>query len=174
MADKKADAAPAAPDAAVAQAAPKKGNKKKLIIIGAVAGVLLLGGGGAAAWMFLGKKPEGAEEAVKAAPKKVPVFVDLDTFTVNLKSNDDERFIQIKLVAEVGDAATGETLKSVMPAIRNEILLLLSSKQAEEVSSREGKEQLAKEIVVASNKILETTPATNTIERVNFTHLIIQ
>jgi flagellar FliL protein len=61
-----------------------------------------------------------------------------------------------------------------MPAIRNEILLLLSSKQAEEVSSREGKEQLAKEIVVASNKILETTPATNTIERVNFTHLIIQ
>jgi flagellar FliL protein len=174
MAEKKAEAAPPAADAAGAQAAPKKGSKKKLIMIGAVAGVLLLGGGGAAAWMFLGKKPEGTEEAVKAAPKKVPVFVDMDTFTVNLKSADDERFIQVKLVAEVGDAATGETLKSVMPAVRNEILLLLSSKQAEEVSSREGKEQLAKEIVIASNKILETTPATNTIERVNFTHLIIQ
>lgn len=168
MADKKAE------DAAGEPAAPRKGSKKKLIIIGAAVGVLLLGGGGATAWLMMHKKSEGSEETVKAPPKKVPVFVDMDTFTVNLKSSDDERFIQIKLVAEVGDAATGETLKSVMPAVRNEILLLLSSKQAEEVSSREGKEQLAKEIVIASNKILEATPATNTIERVNFTHLIIQ
>jgi len=157
--------------------APKKekGGKRKLIIIGAVAAVLLLSGGGAAAWMLLGKKhEEQADGEKKAPPKKMPVFVDLDTFTVNLKDNDDERFMQVKLVAEVKDAPAGEMLKTLMPSVRNEILLLLGSKQVGEVATREGKEKLAQEIVASANKILEGTPAAKSVEGVNFTHLIIQ
>ncbi len=141
----------------------------------AVAGVLLLGGGGAGAWLLLGKKnadQPGAE--AKVAPKKMPVFVDLDMFTVNLKDKDDERFMQVKLVAEVKDAPAGEMLKTLMPSVRNEILLLLGSKQAGEVATREGKEKLAQEIVASANKVLEGTPAAKSVEGVNFTHLIVQ
>jgi flagellar basal body-associated protein FliL len=61
-----------------------------------------------------------------------------------------------------------------MPAVRNEILLLLGSKQAGQLANREGKEALAKEIVAAANKPLEGTPHAGTVEGVNFTHLIIQ
>ena len=163
-------------DAATTEAPKKeKGGKRKLIIIGAVAAVLLLSGGGAAAWMLLGKKhEEQADGEKKAPPKKMPVFVDLDTFTVNLKDNDDERFMQVKLVAEVKDAPAGEMLKTLMPSVRNEILLLLGSKQVGEVATREGKEKLAQEIVASANKILEGTPAAKSVEGVNFTHLIIQ
>jgi flagellar FliL protein len=158
---------------APAAEAPKKGGKGKLMVIVAVTAVLLLGGGGAGAWLLLGKK--GSEQAAdKVAPKKMPVFVELDTFTVNLKDNDDERFMQVKLVAEVKDVPAGEMLKTLMPSVRNEILLLLGSKQAGEVATREGKEKLAQEIVASANKILEGTPAAKSVEGVNFTHLIIQ
>jgi flagellar FliL protein len=154
--------------------APKKGGKKKLLIIGVVAGVALLGGGGALAYVLMGKKGGETADAKKVEARKMPVFVDLDTFTVNLKDNDGERFLQAKLVAEVKDAAGGELVKTLMPAVRNEILLLLGSKDAGQLATREGKELLAKEIVAAANKPLEGTPHAGTVEGVNFTHLIIQ
>jgi flagellar FliL protein len=158
---------------ATTEAAPKKGGKK-LLIIGLVGAVALLGGGGALAYVLMGKKGGEHADGKKHEARKMPVFVDLDTFTVNLKDNDGERFLQAKLVAEVKDPAGGEMVKNLMPAVRNEILLLLGSKQAGQLANREGKEALAKEIVAAANKPLEGTPHAGTVEGVNFTHLIIQ
>ena len=154
--------------------APKKGGNKKLIIIAAVALVALLGGGGALAFVLLGKKPDASGEP-RVEPRKMPVFVDLDSFTVNLKDKEGgDRFLQVKLVAEVKDAAGGEMVKTLMPAVRNEVLLLLGSKAAEDLSTREGKEALAKEIVAAANKPLEGTAQAGAVGGVNFTHLIVQ
>jgi flagellar FliL protein len=158
---------------ATTEAAPRKGGKK-LLIIGLAGAVALLGGGGALAYVLLGKKGAEHADGKKHEARKMPVFVDLDTFTVNLKDNDGERFLQAKLVAEVKDPAGGEMIKNLMPAVRNEILLLLGSKQAGQLANREGKEALAREIVAAANKPLEGTPHAGTVEGVNFTHLIIQ
>jgi flagellar FliL protein len=124
--------------------------------------------------MMFGNKSGDAHAEKKDGLRKTPVFVDLEMFTVNLRDSDNERFLQVKLVAEMKDAASGELLKTMMPAVRNEILLLLSSKQAADVASREGKEKLAKEIVVAANKPLESTAGAKAVEGVNFTHLIVQ
>ncbi|MCS7100922.1 MAG: flagellar basal body-associated FliL family protein [Burkholderiaceae bacterium] len=171
-----------------AAAAPKR-NKTKLLVIAVAALLLLGGGGGAAAYFMLGKKDKDvaaaeeedeapADKPAKAKKKKkkagLPVFVELDMFTANLRDADGDRYIQVKLVAEVKDAAAGETLKSMMPAVRNEVLLLLGSKEAKDVATREGKERLASEIVAAANKTLEGTPAAGGVEAVNFTHLIVQ
>lgn len=164
QAETKAEAAPA-------EAAPKKG-KRKLLVIGGVAALVLLGGG-TTGYVVLEKSADHGKDA-KATPKKMPVFVDLDTFTVNLPGVDADRFMQVKLVAEVRDAASGEMLKTLMPAVRNEILLLLGSKNAADVATREGKQKLAAEIVVAANKPLDGTPAASGVEGVNFTHLIVQ
>ncbi|HXF45317.1 MAG TPA: flagellar basal body-associated FliL family protein [Burkholderiaceae bacterium] len=175
-------------EAAPAAAKPKK---TRLILIVAVALALLGAGGGAAAYFMLGKKHEAevaedeadeapADKSAKETKKKkkkragAPVFVELDMFTANLRDTDADRFIQLKLVAEVKDAAAGETLKSMMPAVRNEVLLLLGSKEAKDVATREGKERLAAEIVAAANKTLEGTPAAQGVENVNFTHIIVQ
>lgn len=155
-----------------AEEAPAATGKAKLLIIASTA-LLLVAGGGAAAYMMLGK-PKAEEGEAQIAPKKTPVFVDLDTFTVNLPGDDSDRFMQVKLVAEVRDSASGDMLKTMMPAVRNEILLLLGSKSAAEVATREGKQKLAAEIVVAANKPLDGTPAAKSVEGVNFTHLIVQ
>jgi flagellar protein FliL len=156
----------AAPAAAADAAPPAKGGKKKLIIIiAAVLLVVLIGGG--AAFFLLKKKPaegeEGADghanaEATEPAPKPrpkhdpkhPPVFVPLDPFTVNLADKETERYAQIGVTLELEDAKTEAELKIYMPAIRNNILMVLSHRTAAQLLTREGKDKLAQSILYAS------------------------
>lgn len=140
--------------AATADAPPPKGKKKLLIIVGAAVLVVVL----AVVALLMMKKSapaddeEGAEQAapaktaVKHDPKAVPTFVPLDPFTVNLADRDAERYAQVGITLEVGDAATGDQIKAYMPAIRNNILLVLAEKTAAQMMDREGKVKLAGQI----------------------------
>jgi len=142
--------------AAEAAAPAKGGGKKKLIIIiGAVLALVLVGGG--AALMLLKKKPveEGEDGEAVEAPVKAkahaksdhpPTFVPLDPFTVNLADKDVDRFAQIGITLQVEDPKFADQLKAYMPAIRSNILMVLSHKTAVELLTREGKDKLAKDI----------------------------
>lgn len=145
---------------AAEEAAPKGGgSKKKLIIILAAVLVLVLGGGGAAL-LLLKKKPvddgeDGAEQTeeqaptAKAKPKSdhPPTFVPLDALTVNLADKDVDRFAQIGITLQVEDPKFADQIKAFMPAIRSNVLMVLSHKTAAELLTREGKDQLAKDIM---------------------------
>jgi flagellar FliL protein len=171
MADIKQGAAAPAP--AAAQAPAKKRPPKKLIVL--VAGALLLAGGGAGAFMYLNRKPDATPEAAKkAGVRKLPTFVDLDQFTVNLAEKDQDRYMQIRFSLEVASNEAEATIKDMMPALRSEILLVLGSRQVSDLGSREGKEALAKDIVAAANKSLEHTSAEHAVSAVRITQLIIQ
>ena len=120
------------------------------------------GGGdrGASAFFLLKKKPpprrrdgEDATPAKEEPAKKEhakkdhpPTFVPLDPFTVNLADKDVDRFAQIGISLEIEDPKIADQLRAYMPAIRGNILMLLSHKVAADLLSREGKLQLAKEI----------------------------
>ena len=146
---------------AVAPPPPKFGGKKKLIIIIATALLVVIAGGGAA-FFLMKKKAKAADEegdepvaeaqAEKADPahkddkKHPPIFVPLDPFTVNLADRDAERYAQIGVTLEIDDPKVGEELKTYMPAIRNNILMLLAHKTAGELLTREGKLKLMREI----------------------------
>ncbi|WP_395699102.1 flagellar basal body-associated protein FliL [Aquabacterium sp.] len=138
---------------------PKAAGKKKLIIILAAVLLLVLGGGGAAVFMMKKRAAaadeadteDGAETHAVAEPKKdehknPPIFVPLDPFTVNLADRDAERYAQVGVTLEIDDAKVGEQIKLYLPAIRNNILLLLAHKTAGELLTREGKLLLAQEI----------------------------
>jgi len=158
----------AAPAAAADAAPPASGGKKKLIIIIAAVLLLVLVGGGAAFFLLKKKAPaEGEEEggdghakaeahepAPKAKPKHdpkhPPVFVPLDPFTVNLTDRESERYAQIGVTLEIDDVKTEAELKLYMPAIRNNILMVLSHKTAAQLLTREGKDKLAQSILYAS------------------------
>jgi len=144
-----------------AEDAPKaKGGKKKLIVIG-LAAVLALGGGGAA-WFFLGRgeHDEAAAEAKAAEKRKASTgFVTLENFVVNLADTESDRFVQVGVVLEVEGKDAQQKVSDRMPALRNQILLLISSKVAKDLTSREGKETLANEIALVSGQQLGwTTP----------------
>ena len=149
--------------AAAADAVPaKSGGKKKLVLMVAVA-ALVLGGGGVGALLYMKKQKAAAEEAAAAAedgdaevaPAKhekkkekgeKPVFVPMDPFVVNLADHDADRYAQIGITLEVPDEHVGEEIKTYLPAIRNNILLLLAHKSSADLAGGEGKELLAKQI----------------------------
>lgn len=155
----------AAAAAADAAEAPKKGKKKLIILIAAVVALLGIGGGGAVLYLknkaaaeAAAAEEEDGEEAdaghktaAKQARKKdekavPPVFVPLEPFVVNLADREADRFAQVGITLEVADGKVGDEIKAYMPAIRNNILLLLAHKNSAELMVPEGKEQLAREV----------------------------
>ncbi len=138
---------------------PKKGGKKMLIIILAVVLVLVLAGGGAAVFLMKRASDKALAEAEgdgpghgsaaahsKIDPSKPPLFVPLDPFVVNLADRESDRYAQIGITLEVDDPKFGEQMKPFMPAIRNNILMILAHKSAADLQGRDGKEKLAAEI----------------------------
>lgn len=147
---------------------PVKTGKKKLVILIAAA-VLVAAGAGGGATVYLKKKRAAAEAAAAAAAlaegdtnaaaeaaapkaretqhKGPPTFLPLDAFVVNLADKDTERFAQVGITLELDDAKFADQLKAYMPAIRNGILMTLSSKSSKELLTRNGKEKLALEIM---------------------------
>ena len=169
-ADPKADAA----------LAPAGASKKKLIII-ILASVLVAGGvGGGAAWYFLHGKGDQEESspskkkkhsAAKAGP---PVFVPIDSFTVNLQPENGEQYLQIAFTLQVANAEEMDSIKLNMPKVRSRLLLLLSGKKASELNTVEGKQQLAAEIINQVNQPFEDKGPEQDVTDVLFTAFIIQ
>lgn len=162
--------APAKPVAE--EAAPVVKSKKPLIIIGII--VLLLAiGGGVAAWL-LTRSPDSHQKEVKHEPAKPPVFVVLDSFTVNLSPEDGEKYLQVSLTLQVAEEKDAEEIKLHMPQIRSRILLLLSSKKASDLLMQEGKTKLTQEIASEINKPFNPRGEPQKVTSVFFTSFVIQ
>jgi flagellar FliL protein len=173
-----AEAAPKDSGAGEAPAA-KKRKKSGLAPILAVAALVLAGGGGAAWYFLLGPGKGGAAaaetaKAEKAAPKKVPTFVALEPFTVNLQDEDGAHYLQVAVVLSATDAAAVDAIKVHMPVIRNGVLLLLSSKRSDELATLPGKQKLAAEIVAEARRPLAAAGAPEGVESVYFSSFVIQ
>lgn len=146
--------------AATATAAPADAPKKSKKLLFIIIGVVLLALIGAGAALFIMKKnaaaadDEFADEEPAAAhvakdPKHAPVFMALENMVVNLADPGGNRFIQLGLTLQLQDAKTEADVKTYMPSIRSDILLLISQRTAEEMLQVQGKEKLAKDIIAA-------------------------
>jgi len=131
-----------------APAAPKK-SSKKLVIIAAAVVVIAAGAGG---WYFTkGKHDDSHAAEVKAELPKTPIFVPLETFTVNLQRESTDQYLQLGLTLKVFELENEAKIKTNLPDIRSKILQLLTTKTATELLSAEGKNKLIKEITILSN-----------------------
>ena len=163
--------APKPAEAAEGAEAPK--SKKKLIII--ILAVVLLAGGGGAAWYFMQPKADPHKKEVKKEEaEKPPVFVTLETFTVNLQPDPDEKFLQVDITVKVPNPEQDEVLKQHMPEVRNRVLMLLSSKKASDVATLEGKNALAKEITDQIKQPFSKEGKPQEILGVFFTSFVVQ
>lgn len=165
--------APAKP--AAEEGAPPSKSKKKLIII-IVAAVVLLGAVGAGAMMFLGKKkPEKEKEKEhKEEPAKAPVFMPLEPFVVNLQSEDGDKYLQVQMTLQVDDDAQVQLIKANAPQVRSRLLMLLSSKDAEEVLTPEGKNKLIQEIIEQVSLPFTPKGDPQKVSGVFFTSFVVQ
>jgi flagellar FliL protein len=178
--------------------APKNGKKVLILIIIAFLAALAIGGG--VTYFLMNRqtaeeseeeeevptpveKPKRVErERRKPAPPKEippPAYVAMDPFTVNLTPENGDQFLLVGLSVEISDEAIGEKIKIYTPKLRNNIMLLLSSKKASELTPREGKQKLSTEIRDLMNEIVEPgssrdRPEYAPIREVLFTAFIIQ
>jgi len=165
--------------------APKK-SKKLLIIVAAALVLLLIVGGGATFFLMKSHAPEGedgevATEKAKADKKKNakeadPVYIALDAFVVNLGSENGGPFLQLTISVEVEDLHMGDKLKKNTPKLRNNVIMLLSGKKADELITKEGKVGLANEVRDLMNEVLEpgSKGSEGPVKEVLFTSFIIQ
>ncbi|MGC8504398.1 MAG: flagellar basal body-associated FliL family protein [Acidithiobacillus sp.] len=162
----------------------KKGGKGKLILIILVAVAVLTGAGGAAWWFLL--RPHTAPSAAEIAQKKLQdtKFIDLGSLVTNLQTSDGStHYIQVEIQLKTFDPKVAEEVKTFMPEIRNAILTLLASQQADKVSEPAVREQLRQQIQDSVNRILETSggalkapvkTATPPIAAVYFASFVVQ
>jgi flagellar FliL protein len=150
--------------------APKFSKKKLLVVLAMSLAVLALGGG--AAWYFTQGKSEGGEH--KVAKSEPPEYVPIDSFTVNLQQENGDQYLQIAFTLQVPNQKEGESIKANMAKVRSRVLLLLSSKKASEISTVEGKRQLATEIIAAIKQPFVAKGEPQQVSDVLYTAFIIQ
>ena len=138
-------------------------------------GLLSISSGIGGTWYVM-KDQNGEAETTILEKKKPITFIKLETFTVNLQSEDHEqhRYLQVELAVKVSETKVIDLIKEKMPEIRNQILLLLSSKNATEISNSEGKQQLSQDIAEVIRLKIEYEMLQDDIKDVLFTSFIIQ
>jgi flagellar protein FliL len=158
----------------------KKGGKPKLkLIIILVVVLAVLGGGGFAAWKFF-LQPKPNDEAANATGENASTqaqedqtggqLVTLDSFVVNLSDPMGRRYLKTTLDVEVANAAAAAELTAAMPRVKDTLLLLLSSKSFEDISSMDKKIELKNDIVSRLNLIV----GKNKVRNVYFTEFVVQ
>lgn len=160
----------------------KPGGGNKLLIIVVVLLVLVLAAvGGLAAFVLTNKGGAAAgahgEKHEEAKPKKKregpPVFEKMETFVVNLAGTEGS-LLQVEMQAELDEEKTRQKFKDYMPKIRSAVILLLSSKHANELATPEGKVKLRAQVKKIINESMEAGEEEQPVESVLFTSFIIQ
>lgn len=149
----------------------QKKSKLPLIIIAAVV-VLALAGGGA--WFFLKGDAEVDEKAKAKASaiEAIPVYMPIDTLTVNLK--DSRQYLQLTISLQLKNAEDSALVKLYMPQVRTRALIILASKKPEDVITSEGKLALLEELKTITEKPFTEKIEPIEIVDVSFTSFIIQ
>ncbi|MBD3895223.1 flagellar basal body-associated protein FliL [Halomonas sp. ML-15] len=154
------------------------GSRKPWWIIGLL--IILFSMGSSAAMYFMmdnrdDPAPESAQTAVEDSRAPAPIFVDINPFTVNLQSRHyDQRLLYVGLSLRVGNETTRELIEEHMPQVRSRLLMLLSSQQAEELTSPEGKQQLSAEILALFDQPLTDPQPSLMVNDVLYTEFIVQ
>ena len=157
------------------EAAPlKTGSGKKMILL-ILVGVLLAGGGGSAAWFFMGSKDEkfnAHEEQTKAegAHEDPGPIMELEPFLLNLADRDELRFLKVSIKLELDRPEENTDFQNKVPAIRDALLVLLSSKESQILRTVNGKRRVREEIMTRVNGVMNKGKVSN----VFFTDFIIQ
>jgi flagellar FliL protein len=158
----------------------KSGGNKLLLIVIIVLLFLLLIIGGLVAYFLLSNNSEDnqtpQQKQEKITKKKIsdiaevgPIY-PLDQFIVNLINNNANRYLKCKISLELDSPELQQEIDKKLPAIRDRIINILSSKTVEEIQTAKGKEKLKEEIKRKINEILTT----GEIRHVYFTEFVIQ
>lgn len=164
--------------------------KKKLLIIA----VAIVGLGGAGGAYFLGYLPGGSAAAETGEAGETvaeteleyddngepiipgrPIYMTINPpFVVNFTHLGTLRYLQVSLSVMYNEQRIIDRVSTSLPAIRNELILLLSDQKFEKLSSTEGKNELRSEMLAAINHRVLTQEDTDIHGEVFITNFVMQ
>ncbi len=166
MAEEKA----AAPAPEAASAPPPSGNKSSIVLVAlAVVNMAIVAAVGF--MLFKGKQKEAQEPKIEQVIKGeheaqahdhekqnsfIGKVVPLETFIVNLAESKGRKVAKVNIELELQGNDIADEIDKRKAQVRDIIIILLSSKTYDEVSTREGKEALRNEIKEQLNSFLTT------------------
>ena len=152
--------------------APTAKKRGRLPVIWIAIGVLVVGGIGGGAFFFLKKSPPketASSPQVEAKETHGPTggagapgsIYDLDPFVVNLADQAELRYLKVTIKLELAQPTVRQEVESHIPQIRDNLLVLLSSKEYASIRTVEGKMDLRAEIIQRLNTVLQGDKVTN-------------
>jgi flagellar FliL protein len=159
------------------QEAVEKPSKKPLIIL-ILSVVISLATGAGGMFFFMQQQVEHkVEEACAEPPPPVitTIYNELSKpLVVNFPQNSSVRLVKITLSISAGDEETIAVLKKNEPMIMNNLLMLISGQNTDDLKTHEGKIALRNAIFDDVSAMLEKTSPGSEIKEVFFTSLIMQ
>lgn len=162
-----------------AKAQEAGGKKKKLIIIIAAALIVVLIGVGAGLFFFMKKDPQQEKPADPGMQVPVPdlnnrsaigPMVDIEELIVNIIAAENNHYVKAAITLELTNEIAKEEVVRRMPQIRDSIILLMSSKNYDELQDLQGKKQLKAELASKLNAILQS----GSVKSIFFTDFVVQ
>ena len=163
------------------------GKKKSPVVLILVIVLVLMLAGGAVAGYFMFLAPNARTTQTAAQPAAVvpaqPQGQDvssgaglsgpmktLDSFIVNLTDAQGTRYLKVVMQLEMSNDLLATEIDRRTPQIRDEIIMLLSSKSFDDVSTIAGKRALKRGILNSVNKYLTS----GRVLRVYFSDFVVQ
>jgi flagellar FliL protein len=168
----------------------EQGSGSPLVIIIIVALVLIIILGGLAVFLLGGDdeeqvkqplaqvqnqvQPRSSTKRSDLAPSRplseIGILYPLDTFTVNLKSDQGRRYLKVTMSLELNGEELSLELDSKSPVIRDRVIRILTSKTLEEITSKKGKQKVSNQIMNTLNSMIRD----GNIQGIYFTEFVIQ
>ena len=130
----------------------RRRSQTKLIVT--LTSLLILAGGGSLFYLLQqGRLP------IWGTATNRPVFVPLETFTVNLDTSPSQmQMLQATITLKLSDKTTASLVHERLPEVRHRVLMVLSSKRAQDLLAVTGKRKLSLEIADTVLKLISPPP----------------
>ena len=120
-------------------------------------------------------KGKTKKKYVKEVNKEPPIYVELgDVFVVNFIENNQLRYLQVKVDAMTRDPEAAEQVKTHMPLIRNNLVMLFSSLDYQTISTIAGKQKIRDEALAEVQNVMKQETGKTGVEAIYFTSFVMQ
>jgi flagellar FliL protein len=112
--------------------------------------------------------------AKKKASEEPPVYHAFEPLIVNFEESGELRFLQVTVEVMARDPKAIAAVQSNTPFLRNNLLLLIGSRDMKQLLTREGKEQLRALALAEVRAALKQVSPESEIEDVYFSSFVMQ
>lgn len=149
-------------------------GKKRIILLVATALVVIAVAVGVTLVLLGGDEEPAGEEVASQTTATETHYLPLKKMVVNFAQKGPVKYLQVEMELMAHDPVVLDVVTEHMPAVRNDMLVLLASQNFETLSSREGKEQLRGELLAVARRIVKQNAGLDGPQAVYFTNFVMQ